>query len=66
MEPSWRLRAILEVLESLLLLCPLGLLDVLLREACKSHICEMSPSVKEEWLLPAPPTFRLAHSSFVL
>lgn len=24
MEPSWRLRAILEVLESLLLLCPLG------------------------------------------
>lgn len=66
MEPSWRLQAILEVLESLLLLCPFGLLDVHLREACKSHIHEMCLSVIEESLLPGPSMFRLAHSSFML
>lgn len=46
---------------------PLGFeLDILLREACKSHIHEMSSSVKEEWLLPRPSTFHLARSSFML
>lgn len=46
---------------------PLGFeLDILLREACKSHIHEMSSSVKEEWLLSRPSTFHLARSSFML